>query len=143
LNFGFGWFYLITFLIAANSSSVAFLVGSFFTDSEIVQTLLIIMVQPQLTYSGLFIPVLVIPIWIRWFTRILYMRYASALTYLYIFGDCATGESTGNTACDKMLQLNAVSPGDMGLYWLGFIAILVGTRSIGFLVFNYRATKYS
>jgi len=53
LQYGFGWFYLITVLVALNASSSAFLFGSFFSNSEIANAFFMFIVQPQINFTGM------------------------------------------------------------------------------------------
>jgi ABC-type multidrug transport system permease subunit len=140
LKYGFGWFYLITILVALNASSSAFLFGSFFSNSQIANAFFMLIVQPQLNFTGMWASIYYIPLAARWLIYVLYMYYATAITILLMFRDCIKDGSKG---CIEILRQDHVNPKYEGLYWLGFLGILIFTRLLGFAVFTIRAQKFS
>jgi hypothetical protein len=126
--------------VAVNSSSSAFLVGSFFSKSDTASGFFLLIYQPQAAFAGMFASVFYIPLFIRWLHYILYMYYSTAITILLVFSDCIKDGSKG---CTEILRQEDMNPKHEGLYWVGFLGILIFTRLLGVTVFSLRARKFS
>jgi ABC-type multidrug transport system permease subunit len=62
----FGQFLVITYSLALTATAVTVMLGAFFEDTKSAAGLFTLIIIPQFYFSGLFISIEFIPIWVRW-----------------------------------------------------------------------------
>mmetsp|Transcript_15971 Transcript_15971/g.22824 ORF Transcript_15971/g.22824 Transcript_15971/m.22824 type:complete len:147 (+) Transcript_15971:104-544(+) len=142
LSFGFGYYYLLTILMAENAAAIAALFGSIFTKEGAAMGSLNIAIIPQILFGGLFVPVSYLPIWCRWLSYLMFSRYASSLSSFYLFGDCARSDPSEQNPCVQYLRAYQISDDNKGLYWLGFLGLFIVTKVTATVIFAKKARHY-
>eukprot|EP00761_Pharyngomonas_kirbyi_P000215 gb/GECH01000215.1/.p1 GENE.gb/GECH01000215.1/~~gb/GECH01000215.1/.p1 ORF type:complete len:655 (+),score=141.50 gb/GECH01000215.1/:1-1965(+) len=132
-------------LAALSASSLGFIVSSLFTDISVALSIAPTILSMQALFSGYFITPSSIPIFLRWITRLSFLRYSFDATLYTEFDGLSLGCSpneyvegeNGEQVCpytqgkeviDKLLDME-----DFGL-WKGYLALSVfvlGLRLIG------------
>lgn len=134
-------FLFITFSLAMTSTAVAVMVGSFFSDVKNAEALFVLVVVPQMYFSGVFIAIELIPIWIRWVQWLCSLTYASRLAFAYEFQACEPGMAEEN--CSNILEQNGVSEDHVWWYWLALVGLFLLFRISALFVLRHKGATFS
>jgi hypothetical protein len=99
-------------------------------------------------FSGVFIAVNLIPVWVRWSQYLCSLTYGARLALGYEFGDpstCTVSSAAGAPInnCDLILSRNEVDPDDIWWYWLAMVGLFLGFRLSALMVLKQRADDFS
>lgn len=113
---------------------------------------------PQIMFSGFFIRMELIPVWLRWIQHIIPLKYAVNLATIAEFGwpSCdyimevprllnetsSTYETSSINMCDKLLTANDVEINMWYLYFIILGAIAIGCRVLAGIALGIRARTY-
>merc|ERR1712086_624356 len=112
------YFLGLNFTLAIASTSIGVFIGSCVEDPKVASELIPALIVPQLLFSGFFIQVELIPVFLRWSQYLCSLTYAIRLASLFEFGDnCSTVQ------CEDLLRNNGVYQLDSYLYWIILLAI--------------------
>jgi ABC-type multidrug transport system permease subunit len=139
LQMSFFEFFAITYTLALTATAVAVWLGSFFEEAKSASALFVLVVVPQFYFSGLFIAIDLIPVWIQWLQYICSVMYASRLSFAYEFQNCDPGPAAEN--CANVLDSNQVDESDTWWYWLALWGIFCMFRFGSVYVLHSKA-KY-
>jgi len=138
-DMSFGQLFAVSYALALTSTAVAVMLGAAFTDPNNAMTLFPLIIVPQLFFSGVFIPIELIPVWVRWGQYLCSTMYASRLAYAYEFGSCDSSV-LAQANCDVILDGNNVVLDDVWWYWIALMMIFVLFRLIGIYLLRANAT---
>ena len=127
-------FLAVTFALALASTSIGIFVGSLVSDPAVAAELMPALIVPQLLFAGVFIPVYLIPEFLRWAQYLCSLTYAIRLVQLYEFGDCDT------MSCVQQLENNDVNQLPQHFYWIILIAIMSLSRLTALVILKNKAT---
>jgi ABC-type multidrug transport system permease subunit len=120
------WFFLVlcqTLLCIAAASS-ALVVGCATANPQNVSQLVPLVVVPQILFTGFFIRISQIPVWLRWAQYLCSLKFSLNLILLVEFSDCEDQQ-----LCDEfVLDPNNVVEDDWWIYVLILVGIFVGFR---------------
>lgn len=131
----------ITFSLCMTTTAYCILLGSFFSDMKSAQSLFTLVVVPQMYFSGVFIAIELIPLWVRWIQWICSLTYASRLSFAYEFNDCTPGMAEDN--CNTILDQNGISMDDVWWYWLALVALFIAFRIMAIFVLRWKGSDFS
>mmetsp|Transcript_3356 Transcript_3356/g.4555 ORF Transcript_3356/g.4555 Transcript_3356/m.4555 type:complete len:158 (-) Transcript_3356:115-588(-) len=140
LHMNFGYFFLISWMLALTGNAVALFLGSLSPNPAVAQSLFPVVVVPQIFFSGVFLSVELIPSWVRWAQYICALKYASSLSIVYEFADCTEGLAAIN--CDVVLRRNNANIDDAWWYWLAMLGIFAGFRGMCLVVLRKKANTF-
>jgi len=133
-----GEFFFISFtmwLLGVASNSTAMLVGSLVEDPKTAAEAAPLLFVPQILFSGFFIRVDQIPVYLRWAQYACSLKYAMNLVLLIEFTDCGDAEMQ----CDNLLALNDIEDHLWWLYVVILLGIFLGLRLISLFVLKKKA----
>ncbi len=128
------------FLVAENAIAVSNVLGSYFKDPLAASGMLMIVCWPQILWAGAFVPIIFFPSWTLWISKICFLRYASNLIVIYLYGDCA---ADGQEKCIEFLNLYQVYPADYWKYWIGILLLFVANKALAMYVLWFKSRNYS
>lgn len=134
-------FFAIQFSLAMTSQAIAVFLGSNFSDPDSANQFFTILIVPQLYFSGVFLPIDLIPKLLRWSQYLCSIRYSSALVLMYEFDDCNPGIEADN--CDSILSRNEVDPDDALNFWLGMGGLFVVFRLAALIILQRKSKTFS
>lgn len=134
-------FFAIQWSLAMTSQAVAVFLGSNFSDPDSANQFFTILVVPQLYFSGVFLPIDLIPKLLRWSQYLCSIRYSSALAMIYEFADCEPGIEEEN--CAILLERNNVDPDDAWFFWLGMWGVFLVFRLAALFILQKKSKTFS
>ena len=137
---GFGWHYLIAFVLAMSSNALAVLIGSLVANPAMAVEFLPVCFIPQLLFAGFFVRPELIPVWLRWLMYVFPLTYAVRLHMNQEFGDCAPGMARQN--CEALLSNSLVDPDDVWWYWIALVSLFVVLRLGALVALRNKASKF-
>jgi hypothetical protein len=135
------WFYLVlsqTLLCIATASS-ALAVGCAVSDAQNVSQLVPLVVVPQILFTGFFIRISQIPVWLRWAQYLCSLKFALNLILLIEFGDCPDQQ----TCDDFVLDPNSVVENDWWIYMMILFGIFAGFRFFALYLLVSKAKNFA
>jgi len=141
LQMNFGQFFMISFVLALTGNAVALLLGSMSADPMVAMNLFPLIVVPQIFFSGVFLPIDLIPEFVRWGQYLCALKYASGLSIIYEFDYCEPGLAQQN--CENILRRNDVNPDDAWWYWLALLGVFGLFRLMVLIVLRKKASVYA
>jgi hypothetical protein len=144
---------LVAWGLAIVASSVALLLGCAVKDVTLALELTPLVFVPQIMFSGFFIKMEDIPVWLRWAQYLCSLKFAVNLGLLAEFGGEAgcprsnssvvmnKSENAMNRclASAKLLEQNDIYPEDWWVYTLVLIALFVGFRALAAVLLAAKA----
>ena len=130
----FFYFLALNFTLAIASSSIGMFIGSCVEDPGVAAELMPALIVPQFLFSGFFVPVNMIPEFLRWAQYLCSLTYAIRLASLFEFGDCPT------ESCQSLLENNGVYQLDSYWYWIILIAIGAVFRITSLVILKSKAS---
>ena len=121
-------------MLAIASTSIGMFIGSCVEDPAVAAELIPALIVPQLLFSGFFIQVNLIPVFLRWAQYLCSLTYAIRLASLYEFGDCQTME------CQDLLNNNGVYQMESYWYWMILLAIAAIFRATSVILLKNKAS---
>jgi len=140
-NMSFLQFLAVTFSLSMTATAVSVALGAMVSDTKVAASLFTLVVVPQFFFSGVFIAVELIPVWVRWAQYLCSLTYATRLAYWYEFGDCPAGAAREN--CDRILAQNSVDGDSVWWYWLGLIGCFVLFRGVAMATLRHKGRTFS
>jgi hypothetical protein len=137
---GFGWHFLIVYVLAMSSNALAMLVGSLVQDPGMAIEFLPMCFIPQLLFAGFFVQPDLIPAWLRWLQYVFPLTYAVKLHVGEEFSDCAPGRARLN--CENLLTNLKVDSDDVWFYWLLLVVLFVVLRLAALFALRKKASKF-
>lgn len=130
---------MVVYLVAENSIAVSNVLGSIFKDPLAASGMLMLVCWPQILWAGAFVPVSFFPAWTLWICKICFLRYASNIMILYLFGGCA---ADGQKTCIDFLYIYRVYPEDYWLYWIGLLLLFVANKGLAMYFLWIKSRTY-
>jgi hypothetical protein len=138
---GFGWHFLIIYVLAMASTAIAAILGSSASDLKVAVEMLPMTFVPQIMFAGFFVSPDLIPAWLRWIQKITPLAYGLRLHMAYEYGgDC--GNEVANEICDNVMASNDVDPNDTGKYWGALVGLFVCFRMTALAVLRMKASTF-
>jgi len=132
-------FFSVCFTLSMATTAVAVCLGSVFSDPKVTASMFTLVIVPQCYFSGVFIPINLIPSWIRWAQWLCSLTYASRLSMIYEFGGCA---EAGLQTCNAILTSNGVDTDRPGVYWAALVALFVAFRVAAMMTLHYKGLNF-
>ena len=139
----FGNFFELLFyvwLVMLAASAFSFVLGAAVTDAKQAQQFAPLVLVPQLLFSGLFIPISLIPPVLRWAQYLCALVYGVKLALVNEFND---NPACGPPCRQAVLVNNAAYEDDVWLYILVLVAIAVGFRLLSLVLLVLRARYFA
>ena len=137
---GFGWHFLIVYVLAMSSNALAVLIGSLVANPSMAVEFLPVCFIPQLLFAGFFVRPELIPAWLRWLMYIFPLTYGVRIHMSKEFGDCAEGIAQQN--CEALLANTLVDPDDVWWYWIALVSLFVVLRFGALAALRKKASKF-
>jgi ABC-type multidrug transport system permease subunit len=118
--------------IGSSAASSAVILGCLVTDPKQAVEMSPLLFVPQLLFSGFFIRLNLIPVWLRWAQYLCSLKYGLNISLILEFSpwkDNCQGGAKEN--CANMLQQNDVVVENWWIYVIILVVITVGFRLIG------------
>uniref|UniRef100_A0A7S3LMG6 ABC transporter domain-containing protein n=1 Tax=Aplanochytrium stocchinoi TaxID=215587 RepID=A0A7S3LMG6_9STRA len=143
-NGNFFLFVLVIFGIQVCSASYAYVLGAAVADAKQGQEFAPLVLVPQLLFTGLFVPIAVIPEWLQWVQYVCVLKYGVNLGALVEFGDCQDFDTPAEIGqCETIFELNDISSANIGRDIGILVAIFITFRCLSLAILIYRARHYS
>jgi len=123
---------LITWGMGLTAASIALLVGCCVPNAQMVQELAPLVFVTQILFTGIFIPISLVPAWLRW------MQYVCALKYAINLG-CIVEFAGSPDDLEWLKQTQEIDPDNAGLYVVILACIFLGVRTLAVLALRQRA----
>jgi ABC-type multidrug transport system ATPase subunit len=139
----FGNFFVLLFyvwLVMLAASAFSFVLGAAVTDAKQAQQFAPLVLVPQLLFSGLFLPISLIPPVLRWAQYLCALVYGVKLALVNEFND---NPACGPPCRQAVLVNNAANEDDVWLYILVLVAIAVGFRLLSLALLVLRARFFA
>ena len=136
------YFVLMTFVITLVSASSAMLAGCVLPDVKQAIEAAPVLFVPQIFFSGFFIRIEQIPVWLRWCQYLCFLKYVLNVFMIIEFSDCPGVDSTGRSwqsQCDDLLQVSDVDKDHWWVYLLVLIGLIVGYRTLAMIALKAKA----
>lgn len=128
-------FLALNFMLAIASTSIGIFIGSCVENPAVAGELMPALIVPQLLFSGFFIQVSLIPVFLRWAQYLCSLTYATRLATMLEFGNnCDT------FACQSLLDNNGVYEMDPRWYWIFLFVIAAIFRIISMMMLKKKAS---
>lgn len=144
-----GNFFVLVFLVFLTQivvASMALALGAATKDAKQAQAISPVIFVPQLLFSGYFVSIDQIPIWLRWIQNICSLKYGINLFAIAEFGGerCAIpGDPTASkiaiAQCEYALEINDISDDSTGLYLCILFGVFATCRVLSCICLVYRA----
>lgn len=132
----FGVYLLINYAAALTVTSLAALFGSMSDNTSIILALTMPLIVPQFFFSGLFVPIDLLPPWIRWGKYLCSLYYASSIVLVYEFATCNDNEID---FCRDFVKRHEANEKDTWLYILLLILMIVVPQTAAYFILKRRA----
>mmetsp|Transcript_4870 Transcript_4870/g.7372 ORF Transcript_4870/g.7372 Transcript_4870/m.7372 type:complete len:623 (-) Transcript_4870:79-1947(-) len=160
----FLWFVVAIWLLMLVAVSFSWVVGAWASSGEQAMNILPIVFVPQLLFAGFFLSLEQIPIWLRWVSNVVPIRYAMNIALLTEFGGdmCPMvdlkeyphpavnaskcyelGMDCPRAGCETNLASNNVHESMLGVYIMALLVMFVGLRLVALAGLVYRAKHHS
>lgn len=136
VRMNFAIYLLINYAAALTVTSLAALFGSIFDNTSIIMALTMPLIVPQFFFSGLFVPIDLLPKWVRWGKYLCSLYYASSLILLHEFGSCNQDELE---SCNDFIERNEANEENIWFYVLMLLVLIVLPQLGAFVVLKRRA----
>jgi len=122
---------LAAMAVGVTSGASAKVAGAFFSDPETAAQLSPLIFVPQILFSGAFVPLSSIPVWLRWAQYLCAIKYGINLTTVLIFEPLRDGSGVGADAAVQAYMENQDISSDNNLtYALVLVGLWVGFEFI-------------
>jgi len=134
MGFSGNFFYLvvITWGLTITASSTALFIGCSVANAQSAQELAPLIFVPQILFTGIFIPIGLVPVWLRWMQYLAALKYAINLACIVEFGSIAGG--------DVILTTQDIDKDKAWLYVLNLACILAGFRLLAMINLRRKAS---
>lgn len=134
MGFSGNFFYLVmvSWLLTLTASSTALFVGCSVANAQSAQELAPLIFVPQILFTGIFIPIGLVPQWLRWLQYICALKYAIDLGCIVEFASLPSG--------DVILRSQDIDKDKVVTYVLILAGILVGFRILAMINLRRRAS---
>jgi len=126
-------------MLGCVSASVAMLVGSVLSNVKQASEAAPALFVPQILFSGFFIRIQLVPVYIRWVQYLCSLKYAMNLALILEFKHCNSDQTE---LCDGLLTNNDVEEDKWWLYALILIILFCGFRLWSLMILRSRAKKF-
>ena len=122
------------------SNSVAIAVGCTVTNVKDAAELTPLVFVPQLLFSGFFVSISSIPVWLRWAQWLCSLKYTLNLLLLIEFSpDVCSENSETESNCNSLFARNDISSDLIWFYVLVLFGLFLGFRLLGGFLLVKRA----
>ncbi|GMH52876.1 hypothetical protein TrLO_g10234 [Triparma laevis f. longispina] len=136
----FGLFVTVFWLLGLASNSVAICAGCVVDDVKKAAELTPLIFVPQLLFSGFFVAINAIPVWLRWAQWLCSLKYTLNLLLLIEFNNDVCGASPGAQAnCNSLFARNDIQTSLIWFYILILMCLFLGFRFLGGLLLINRS----
>merc|ERR1739848_663504 len=99
MGFSVNFFYLvvISWALTLTASSTALFIGCSVANAQSAQELSPFIFVPQILFTGIFIPIELVPVWLRWLQYLAALKYAINLGSIVEFASNPLGEQVLST----------------------------------------------
>eukprot|EP00401_Gymnodinium_catenatum_P075344 CAMPEP_0117490148 /NCGR_PEP_ID=MMETSP0784-20121206/17401_1 /TAXON_ID=39447 /ORGANISM="" /LENGTH=566 /DNA_ID=CAMNT_0005284897 /DNA_START=284 /DNA_END=1984 /DNA_ORIENTATION=- len=118
--------------LSLTAASTALFIGCSVTNAQSAQELAPLIFVPQIIFSGIFIPISLIPKALRWLQYLCALKYAINLGCIVEFQDDLAGK-------EWIKVVQGIDPDEVWLYLTILVAIFIGFRSVAMLALRKRA----
>jgi ABC-type multidrug transport system permease subunit len=127
------------------SSSVAVVLGCSVPDVKAVAELAPAVFVPQILFSGFFVRIEQIPVYLRWAQYLCALKYCLNLIFLIEFDDCEKGSNNkvaAKAACDGLFEANDIERSSWRTYIVVLFCLFAGFRLLGAHVLMKKAQSF-
>lgn len=132
LQGNFFYLVLISWALALTAASTALFIGCSVTNAQSAQELAPLIFVPQIIFTGIFIPISLVPEALRWLQYLCALKYAIDLGCIVEFANIPEGK-------DFLNNVQSIDTDQWGLYALILVAIFLGFRTLAVLSLRKRA----
>merc|ERR1712216_901246 len=123
---------LITWGLTLTASSTALFVGCSVANAQSAQELAPLVLVPQILFTGIFIPIGLVPVWLRWLQYLAALKYAINLACIVEFSSLPGG--------DQLLATQDIDKDKVWLYAVILVCILAGFRLLAMINLRRKAS---
>merc|ERR1711998_394883 len=116
---------LISWGLTLTASSTALFIGCSVANAQSAQELSPLVFVPQILFTGIFIPIGLVPTWLRWLQYLAALKYAINLGCIVEFSDLPGG--------DQLLATQDIDKDKVWLYVVILACILAGFRLLAMI----------
>lgn len=124
---------LISWILGLNAASLSLCVGCSVTNAQSAQELAPLVLVPQMLFTGIFIPISLVPKWLRWIQYMCSLKYAINLGCIVEFAD-------SDTAKEFLTKVQGINEDEAGTDVLILLAIFCGFRLLAMLALRRKAS---
>jgi len=132
LSGNFFYLVVIAWALALSAASTALFIGCCVTDAKTAQEMAPLVFVPQIMFTGIFIPISLIPPALRWLQYLCALKYAISLGCVVEFADLPIGRET-------LKQTQGIDADKTLLYVGILVLIFLGFRLLAMLALRKRA----
>merc|ERR1711990_52795 len=122
---------LISWVLSLTAASTALFIGCSVSSVQTAQELSPLLFVPQILFTGIFIKISLVPVWLRWLQYLCALKYAINLSSIV--------ELKGMDGESEFLEAQDIHPDQSWLYIVVMLCILVGFRTLALLNLRRRA----
>ena len=138
----FGIYYFVSYLLALGSTALAVGLGAAASRSmKIANSLLPVVLLPQIIFIGYFVVPDLIPVWLRWLNYLCPMTYATRILLIDEFYQCSDNPFQ-NLGCELLLINVQADPDELWWYWLILGAQFIFFRLSALAILHRSANKF-
>jgi len=139
---------LCAWVLSLVASSTALLVGCILTQVKQAMEAAPAIFVPQIIFSGFFIRIEQIPVWLRWAQYTCFLKFALNLVMIVEFTQCSTTaknpvtQRTWQQECDLLLKQSEIKKDMWWVYLLVLLAMLLTYRTLAMLGLKAKAKNF-
>lgn len=127
-----------------HSASMALLIGAIASEAKVALQLSPLLQVPQILFSGFFVPLAAVPIYMRWAQYLCVLKYAvdlAAIVEFKLYPELVPVEGY-RPYVDSYLEGNEIKESRALLYCGVLLALFIGTRIAAMVVLVRKAATY-
>jgi len=149
LQSNLGLYFAVTYMLAMTSTATAVLFGCSLENEKMASELLSLVFLPQVLFSGFYVSIDLIPVWLRWLQWLSPLTYANRILVVDEFYDCGDRRGIGGTAataanenCDALIRSVGANPNDVWWYWIVLFCLFCAFRMVALFNLKRNASKF-
>lgn len=127
----FFWLVMAAWALSCTAASTALMMGCSVSTAQSAQELAPLMFVPQILFTGIFVPIKLVPVWLRWMQYLASLKYAINIACVVEFKDDPVGMA--------LLENQDIQSDKIWLYCLVLGAIFAGFRILAMINLRRRA----
>ena len=139
---------LAAWVLSLIASSTALLVGCVLTQVKQAMEAAPAIFVPQIIFSGFFIRIEQIPVWLRWAQYTCFLKFALNLVMIIEFSDCSSTDKNAKSGltwkheCNALLEQSHVEKDHWWVYLLVLLAMLIVYRTLAMIGLKAKAKNF-